>query len=34
MVGPGQEPGIGYEVVGVDDVQVGLLQLLALMLGL
>jgi hypothetical protein len=34
MVGPGREPGIGDEVVGVDDAQPGLLEQLALALGL
>jgi hypothetical protein len=34
VMGPGREPRIGDEVVGVDDVQVGLLQQLALVLGL
>jgi hypothetical protein len=34
MVGPSQEPRIGDEVVGVDDAQAGLLQQLALVLGL
>jgi hypothetical protein len=33
-VGPGWKPKIGDEVVGVDDVQAGLLQQLALVLGL
>jgi hypothetical protein len=33
-VGPGWEPRIGDEVVGVDDVQTGPLQQLALALGL
>jgi hypothetical protein len=33
-VGPGRESRIGDEVVGVDDVQVGPLQQLALVLGL
>jgi hypothetical protein len=34
MVGLGQEPGIGDEVIGVDDAQAGPLQQLALALGL
>jgi hypothetical protein len=29
MVGPSREPGIGDEVIGVDDAQVGPLQQLA-----
>jgi hypothetical protein len=34
IVGPGQEPGIRDEVVGIDDTQAGPLQQLALALGL
>jgi hypothetical protein len=33
-MGPGQEPGIRDEVVGVDDAQTSQLQQLALALGL